>query len=291
MITEQANPNSEQIDTLPALEIVQIINREDQTVAKAVEAALPQIARAVEAITSRIEQGGRLIYIGAGTSGRLAVLDAAECVPTYSVPPDLVQAVMAGGERALIHSVEGAEDDRSLARHDLAAIPLTSKDTLVGIAASGTTPYVLEAITYAKELGAVTVGVSCNVPAPLLDAADIAIGVVSGPEVIAGSTRMKAGTAQKLVLNMLSTATMIKLGKVYGNLMVDVSVSNDKLLRRARGLVEKITGLEADHAAELLTQANNEVKTAIVMGRKQVDAFTARELLAQANGHLRRVIG
>ncbi len=291
MITEQSNPNSEQIDTLPTLEIVQIINREDQTVAKAVEAVLPQIAQAVEAITSRIEQGGRLIYIGAGTSGRLAVLDAAECVPTYSVPPDLVQAVMAGGERALIHSVEGAEDDRALARHDLAAIPLTSKDTLVGIAASGTTPYVLEAIAYARELGAVTVGISCNSPAPLLDAADIAIGVVPGPEVIAGSTRMKAGTAQKLVLNMLSTATMIKLGKVYGNLMVDVSVSNDKLLRRAKGLITKITGVEADRATELLTQANNEVKTAIVMGRKQVDAPHARELLAQANGHLRRVIG
>ncbi len=291
MITEQANPRSEKIDTLSALEIVQIINREDQMVAKAVEAVLPQIAAAVEAITRRIEQGGRLIYIGAGTSGRLAVLDAAECVPTYSVPPDLVQAVMAGGERALIHSVEGAEDDRALARHDLAAIPLTSKDTLVGIAASGTTPYVLEAIACARELGAVTVGISCNVPAPLLDAADIAIGVVSGPEVIAGSTRMKAGTAQKLVLNMLSTATMIRLGKVYGNLMVDVSVSNDKLLRRARGLVAKITGVDDGRATQLLTQANNEVKTAIVMERKQVDATNARELLAQANGHLRRVIG
>jgi len=291
MITEQANPNSEKIDMLSALEIVQIINHEDQLVAKAVEAALPQIAQAVEAITNRIEQGGRLIYIGAGTSGRLAVLDAAECVPTYSVPPDLVQAVMAGGERALVHSVEGAEDDRALARRDLAAIHLTGKDTLVGIAASGTTPYVLEAIAYAKELGAITVGVSCNVPAPLLDTAEIAIGVVPGPEVIAGSTRMKAGTAQKLVLNMLSTATMIRLGKVYGNLMVDVSVSNDKLLRRARRLIQTITGVEADRAAELLSQAGNEVKTAIVMERKQVDAQTARELLAQASGHLRRVIG
>jgi N-acetylmuramic acid 6-phosphate etherase len=291
MITEQPNPRSEQIDTLPALEIVQIINREDQTVAKAVEAVLPQIAQAVEAITSRIEQGGRLIYIGAGTSGRLAVLDASECVPTYSVPRELVQAVMAGGNYALINSVEGAEDDRAAARVDLAAIHLSGKDTLVGIAASGTTPYVLEAIAYAHELGAVTVGVSCNAPAPLLDAADIAIGVVPGPEVIAGSTRMKAGTAQKLVLNMLSTATMIRLGKVYGNLMVDVSVSNDKLLRRARGLVARITGVDADRAAELLSQANNEVKTAVVMQRKAVDAPTARALLAHANGHLRRVIG
>ncbi|MBI1280823.1 MAG: N-acetylmuramic acid 6-phosphate etherase [Anaerolineaceae bacterium] len=291
MITEQPNPSSEQIDMLSPLEIVQIINREDQMVAKAVEAALPQIAQAVEAITSRIEQGGRLIYIGAGTSGRLAVLDAAECVPTYSVPPDLVQAIMAGGERALVHSVEGAEDDRALARRNLEALPLTSRDTLVGIAASGTTPYVLEAVTYARELGAVTVGIACNIPAPLLDAVDIPIGVVSGPEVIAGSTRMKAGTAQKLILNMLSTATMIRLGKVYGNLMVDVSVSNDKLLRRAQGLVAKITGVEADRAAELLNQARNEVKTAIVMERKQVDPAKARELLAQANGHLRRVIG
>jgi len=291
MITEQANPRSEQIDILPALEIVQIINREDQTVAKAVEAVLPQIAQAVEAITSRIEQGGRLIYVGAGTSGRLAVLDAVECVPTYSVPPDLVQAVMAGGDIALTHSVEGSEDDRAAARVDLAAIQLSGKDTLVGIAASGTTPYVLEAMAHAHELGAVTVGISCNAPAPLLDAADIAIGVVPGPEVIAGSTRMKAGTAQKLILNMLSTATMIRLGKVYGNLMVDVSVSNDKLLRRARGLVAKITGVDADRAAELLSQANNEVKTAVVMQRKQVDALTARQLLAQASGHLRRVIG
>jgi N-acetylmuramic acid 6-phosphate etherase len=289
--TEQANPNSAQIDTLPALEIVQIINREDQTVAKAVEAALPQIAKAVEAITNCIEQGGRLIYVGAGTSGRLAVLDAVECVPTYSVPPELVQGIMAGGETALIHSIEGAEDDRAAARRDLAAIALTGKDALVGVAASGTTPYVLEALAYAHELGAITVGISCNVPAPLLDASDIAIGVVPGPEVIAGSTRMKAGTAQKMVMNMLSTATMIRLGKVYGNLMVDVRVSNDKLLRRARGLVAKITDVNADRAAELLAQADNEVKTAVVIQRKQVDAAAARQLLPQANGHLRRVIG
>lgn len=291
MITEQPNPHSAKIDTLSPLEIVQVINREDQTVAKAVEAALPQIAKAVETITNRIEQGGRLIYVGAGTSGRLAVLDAVECVPTYSVPRELVQAVMAGGDRALTHSIEGSEDDREAARVDLAAIQLSGKDTLVGIAASGTTPYVLEALAYAHELGAVTVGISCNSPAPLLDAADIAIGVVPGPEVIAGSTRMKAGTAQKLVLNMLSTATMIRLGKVYGNLMVDVSVSNAKLQRRARGLVEKIANVTQERATELLTQAHNEVKTAIVMERKQVDAETARKLLAQVKGHLRRVIG
>jgi N-acetylmuramic acid 6-phosphate etherase len=291
MITEQPNPHSEKIDTLSPLEIVQVINHEDQTVAKAVEAALPQIAKAVETITNRIEQGGRLIYVGAGTSGRLAVLDAVECVPTYSVPRELVQAVMAGGDRALTHSIEGSEDDREAARADLAAIQLSGKDTLVGIAASGTTPYVLEALAYAHELGAVTVGISCNTPAPLLEAADIAIGVVPGPEVIAGSTRMKAGTAQKLVLNMLSTATMIRLGKVYGNLMVDVSVSNAKLQRRAQGLVEKIAGVTTERATELLTQANNEVKTAIVMERKQVDAETARKLLAQVKGHLRRVIG
>lgn len=291
MITEQANPLSEQIDTLPALEIVRIINSEDQTVAKAVEAVLPQIAKAVETITTRIEHGGRLIYIGAGTSGRLAVLDAAECVPTYSVPRELVQAVMAGGNTALTNSVEDSEDNRDAARADLAAINFNGKDTLVGIAASGSTPYVLEAILYAREKGAVTIGVSCNVPAPLLDSADIAIGVVPGPEVIAGSTRMKAGTAQKMVLNMLSTATMIRLGKVYGNLMVDVNVSNIKLLRRAQGLVAKIAHVDVERASQLLTQANNEVKTAVVMERKQVDAATARQLLAQVNGHLRRVIG
>ncbi len=291
MLTEQANPRSTRIDTLSALEIVQIINHEDQLVAQAVEKALPQIAQAVEAITERIENGGRLIYVGAGTSGRLAVLDAAECVPTYSVPPELVHAVMAGGIPALTRSVEGEEDNREGARRDLAAINLSAKDTLVGIAASGTTPYVLESIAYARELGTITVGISCNAPAPLLEAADIAIGVVTGPEVVAGSTRMKAGTAQKLVLNMLSTATMIRLGKVYGNLMVDVAVTNQKLLRRARGLVATITGVDADRAAELLTLADNHVKTAVVMHRQGVDAATARDLLAQANGHLRRVIG
>ncbi len=291
MLTEQANPRSAQIDTLPTLGILQIINREDQTVAQAVEAVLPQIAQAVEAITTAIEGGGRLIYTGAGTSGRLAMLDAVECLPTYGVPPEMVQCVMAGGPKALIHSVEGAEDDRATARIDLAAIGLNSKDILVGIAASGTTPYVLEGLAYAHELGAVTVGISCNAPAPLLEAADIPIGVVPGSEVVAGSTRMKAGTAQKMVLNMLSTASMIRLGKVYGNLMVDVKVSNEKLLKRAHGLVVQITSVDSERAAELLTQADNEVKTAVVMQRKQVDAATARDLLAKAGGHLRRVIG
>lgn len=291
MLTEQANPRSAQIDSLSALEIVQIINHEDQTVALAVEKALPQVAQAVEAITRCIENGGRLIYIGAGTSGRLAVLDAAECLPTYSVPPDLVQAVLAGGQSALTRASEGAEDNREAARRDLAAINLTATDALVGIAASGITPYVLEGIAYAGECGAVTIGIACNVPAPLLDAVQIPIGVMTGPEVVAGSTRMKAGTAQKLILNMLSTATMIRLGKVYGNLMVDVSVTNQKLLRRARGLVSQIAGVDATRAAELLAQSNNEVKTAVVMSRQGVDAPAARSLLAAANGHLRRVIG
>ncbi len=291
MQTEQANPLSDKIDTLPILNVLQIVNREDQTVPLAVERSLPQIEKAVKTITTRLEEGGRLIYVGAGTSGRLGVLDAVECVPTYGTPPELVVGVIAGGMAALTEAVEGAEDNRTAARADLAAIHLNANDAVVGIAASGTTPYVLEAMAYAHKLGAATIGISCNVPAPLLETVDIPIGIVLGPEVIAGSTRMKAGTAQKLVLNMLSTATMIQLGKVYSNLMVDVRVTNAKLLRRARDLVVLLTGVEADRAAELLTQADNEVKTAIVMQRKGVDVITARNLLAQARGHLRQIIG
>ncbi|MEZ4668314.1 MAG: N-acetylmuramic acid 6-phosphate etherase [Anaerolineae bacterium] len=291
LITEQANPRSQGIDQMSTLEILRTINTEDQGVAYRIVQALPQIEKAVDAITASIESGGRLIYAGAGTSGRLGMLDAAECVPTYGTPPELVQCVMAGGLKALVQAAEGAEDDRAAARANLAAIQLGSRDMLVGIAASGTTPYVLEAVAYATELGAGTVGIACNDPAPLLEAVQIPIGVPVGPEVVAGSTRMKAGTAQKLVLNMISTATMIRLGKVYGNLMVDVKVTNAKLLTRARKLVAQIADVDMERAADLLAQANNEVKTAVVMQRKQVDVETARSLLAQAGGHLRTVIG
>ncbi len=279
-----------QIDRLSALEIVQVMNAEDATVAAAVRAALPAVAEAVEVIAARLQNGGRLIYVGAGTSGRLGVLDAAECVPTFSVPPTLVQALIAGGPAALVQAIEGAEDDREAGRADLLALDVTAKDAVVGIAASGRTPYVIAALEAAAEHGAATIGISCNAPAPVLDAAQIKIAALVGPEVITGSTRLKAGTAQKLILNMLSTASMILLGKVYGNLMVDVKVTNKKLADRARRIVMEVTGVDADEAARLLTLTNNEVKTAIVAGLLDVTPDEARARLAAAQGRLRDVI-
>ncbi len=290
MLTESQNPNTLEIDCLSTLEIVERINDEDAKVALAVRAALPQIALAVDGIAARIERGGRLIYVGAGTSGRLGVLDAAECVPTFNTDPALVVGLIAGGTRALTVAVEGAEDDREAGRADLLAIGLTANDAVVGIAASGRTPYVLGALAYAQEIGALTVGVACNVPSAVLDAANIAIGVPVGPEVITGSTRMKAGTAQKLVLNAISTATMIKLGKVYGNLMVDVRPTNEKLVDRARRIVAQIAGVGYDEAARLLDASGGEVKTAIVIARRGVAPDAARDLLAAAGGLLRVVI-
>lgn len=290
MITEQTNPRSQDIDRLSTLDMLRVINDEDRTVADAVQKALPEIAQAVDAIHARLAQGGRLIYMGAGTSGRLGVLDATECVPTYSAPPELVQALIAGGAEAMFHSIEGAEDDRGQGADDLRRLGLTAKDAVVGIAASGRTPYVLGALDYAREQGALTVGLSCNVPAPLLDAAEIKIGVPVGPEVIAGSTRMKAGTAQKLVLNMISTAVMVKSGKVYGNLMVDVHVTNSKLTARARRIIQQVTGVDEAQAADLLQRAGGKAKVAIVMHKRGVDADEARKLLDQAGGHLRAVI-
>lgn len=291
MLTEQPNPRSQGIDQRSTLEMLQIINGEDQKVALAVAQALPQIAQAVDGIVEQMQKGGRLFYVGAGTSGRLGVLDAVECVPTYGTPPELVQGIIAGGEGAITHSIEGAEDDAQAGCDVLVAHGLTSNDAVVGIAASGRTPYALGAVGYAREIGALTVGLACNDPSPLLKSVAIPIGVVVGEEVIAGSTRMKAGTAQKLVLNMLSTAVMIKLGKVYDNLMVDVRASNEKLVIRARRLVERLTGVDEAAASALLAQAANDVKTAVVMHRKGVDAASARELLAGAGGRLRGVIG
>ncbi|MCC6615516.1 MAG: N-acetylmuramic acid 6-phosphate etherase [Anaerolineae bacterium] len=290
MITEQQNPRTLDVDQLSTLDIVTRINAEDWTVAEAVARALPTIAQAVDAIVVRLRDGGRLFYVGAGTSGRLGILDAVECVPTYNTPPQLVQGLIAGGEAAFTRSIEGVEDDMDAARRDLMAQGMTARDAVVGIAASGQTPYALGALNYAREQGALTVGISCNEPAPLLDAADIAIAVVTGPEVITGSTRMKAGTAQKMVLNMLSTTTMVKLGKVYGNLMVDVQVKNEKLLLRARRIVAQVGHVETERAAELLAAAHDDVKVAIVMARRGVNAETARSLLSGAGGLLRQVI-
>lgn len=289
MLTEQRNPNTTNIDQLSALEIVQRINAEDQTVAMAVQATLPQIAQAVEGIVERLGRGGRLIYLGAGTSGRLGILDAVECVPTFNTEPEQVQALVAGGDTAFLKAVEGAEDNRDAAAADLKARSLGANDALIGIAASGRTPYVLGGIAYGRSIGALTVGVSCNVPSALLDAVEIGIGVPVGPEVITGSTRMKAGTAQKMVLNMLSTAAMIRLGKVYGNLMVDVKVTNEKLKGRARGILEEITGLDAEAAAKLLDESGNQVKVAAVMHHRQVDRETAQRILEENDGFLRRV--
>lgn len=290
MITEQQNPNSQNLDQLSTLDMLQTMNDEDQKVALAVRAVTPAIAEAVDAIYERLAQGGRLIYVGAGTSGRLGVLDAAECVPTFGTPPEKVMGIIAGGYEAMFNSIEGAEDRVEGGLNDLRALNLTERDAVVGIAASGTTPYVLGALNYAMRIGALTVGLTCNTPAPVLDAAQIKIGVVPGPEVLTGSTRLKAGTAQKLVLNMISTAVMVRLGKVYGNLMVDVQITNDKLARRARGIVERVTGVDSARADHLLRAAGGSAKVAIVMQMRKTDAANARALLDEVGGHLRRVI-
>lgn len=290
-LTEQQNPNTSRIDSLPTLDMLRLINDEDQKVAAAVRETLPAIAEAVDGITARLAGGGRLLYIGAGTSGRLGVLDAVECVPTFSTPPDLVQGLIAGGPAALTRAVEGAEDDTDAARADLERAHLTAADALVGIAASGATPYVVAGLQYAAQVGALTVGVACSAPAPVLDVAQVKIAALVGPEVIAGSTRLKAGTAQKLILNMLSTGVMIKLGKVYGNLMVDVQITNQKLARRAARIVQQLTGVDEARAVQLVREAGGAVKVAVVMARRDVDAETARALLREAAGRLRAVIG
>jgi N-acetylmuramic acid 6-phosphate etherase len=290
MLTEQRNPRTTDIDRLSTLEILEIINDEDATVAAAVRRALPQIARAVDTIVDGLRHGGRLLYVGAGTSGRLGVLDAVECVPTFSTDPDMVQGIVAGGEAAITRSIEGAEDDREAGRAAIRERAVARHDTVVGLAASGRTPDVIGALEEANARGAATVAVACNDPVPLFEAAQIAIPALVGPEVIAGSTRMKAGTAQKMILNMLSTASMIRLGKVYGNLMVDVRVSNQKLAARARRIVSEVTGTSEEEAARLLTLADNQVKTAIVVGLLGLSPDEARARLAAAQGMLRRVI-
>ena len=291
MQTETRNPKSRHIDQLSTLDALRIMNEEDATVTLAVREALPAIARAVDLIVARLRDGGRLFYVGAGTSGRLAVVDASECVPTFNTDPSLVQAIIVGGSAALVTSVEDAEDNRERGGEDLRARGVTAADVVVGIAASGRTPYVLGALDVARATGAATIGLACNAPAPLLEAADIAIGVVTGPEVVSGSTRLKAGTAQKLVLNMLSTASMIQLGKVYGNRMVDVRVSNEKLLDRARRIVAEVAGISLERAAELLDAADHQAKTAIAMARLGIDAPAAQAALDRVGGRLADIIG
>jgi N-acetylmuramic acid 6-phosphate etherase len=289
LLTEQPNPASARIDELPTEEVLRVINNEDRKVAEAVGREIPNIARAVDAIVDAIEKGGRLFYIGAGTSGRLGVLDASECPPTYSVPPQLVNGIIAGGESALSHATEASEDDAEMGARDLAARGFTAGDVLVGIAASGRTPYVLGAVAAARALGAVTAGVSCTPDSELARAVDIPITPVPGPEVVAGSTRMKAGTAQKLVLNMLSTATFIRLGYVYGNLMVNVQPRNEKLVDRARRIVMSAAGVAYERAAELL-DAGGSVRAAIVMAKAGVDRAEAERRLEKARGRVSKAI-
>jgi N-acetylmuramic acid 6-phosphate etherase len=288
--TEKRNPATDAIDRMSALEIARVMNAEDATVAGAVGRELPQIAAAIEGITARLRQGGRLLYMGAGTSGRLGVLDASECPPTFNTPPELVVGWIAGGPGALTRSIEGAEDSAEAGRTDASRLGITSADALVGIAASGRTPYVLGAVAYARERGALTVGLACNSGTPLAQAVDIMIAPVVGPEVVSGSTRLKAGTAQKMVLNMLSTGAMILLGKTYGNLMVDMQPTNGKLRRRAVAIVAQATGLPDTEAEALLRAAHDEVKTAIVAALAGVAPTEARERLVAAGGVVRAAL-
>ena len=286
LITEQRNPNSMHVDSLSALEIVQLMNQEDKQVPLAIEKCLPQIAQAVERIVAAFQQGGRLVYIGAGTSGRLGVLDASECPPTFGVPPEMVKGIIAGGERALRHPIEGAEDSKTQAVVDLQTIQFSSKDVLVGIAASGRTPYVIGALEYAKSLGSVTVSIASNPNSAMANIVDIAIDTVVGPEVLTGSSRLKSGTAQKLVLNMLTTTSMILMGKCYQNLMVDVQASNEKLKARAIRIVMQATDCDKILAEETLKQADQNAKLAIMIILSGLDRAQAEALLEKHHGKL-----
>lgn len=290
MITEQRNPNSMNIDQLSALELVKVINHEDKQVPLAAEKCLPQIAQAVEKIVQAFQNGGRLVYIGAGTSGRLGVLDASECPPTYGIPPEMVVGIIAGGERALRHPIEGAEDNTERGKADLQAVNFSPKDVLVGIAASGRTPYVIGALEYAKSLGATTVSIASNPNSAMAQIAEIAINTVVGPEVLTGSSRMKSGTAQKLVLNMLTTASMVMIGKCYSNLMVDVQASNEKLKARAIKIVMEATECDRTVAENALKIAENNAKLAIMMILSDSDKATAEQLLSVHHGKLRQAL-
>ena len=288
--TEGVNPNTRNIDQLSTIDMVTLVNNEDKKVADAVEVELPNIARAVDVIAAQMSKGGRLIYSGCGTSGRLGVLDASECPPTFSTEPGQVQALMAGGVGAMFVAVEGAEDDFEMGQEDLKNNGFSDKDVLVGIAASGRTPYVLGALEYAKQCGAPTISLSCCPGSAVTQVSDIAIAPMPGPEVVTGSTRLKSGTAQKMVLNMLSTCTMIRLGKVYGNLMVDVKASNAKLIRRCERIVSLATGITEEEAVGYLEQCNYRPKIAIVMVKCAVDAQKAVALLEEFHGRIADVV-
>jgi N-acetylmuramic acid 6-phosphate etherase len=291
LLSEEKNRASERIDRVSTVELLQIINREDQTVADAVSQEIPRIAAAVDAIVERFRQSGRLFYLGAGTSGRLGVLDATECSPTFGTPAERVQGLLAGGESAIFRASEGSEDDPKAGQADLEARCFGPKDVLVGITASGRTPYVLGAVAYARSLGALTVGLSCNPESQLSRNVDVAITPVVGPEVIAGSTRMKAASAQKLVLNMISTAVMVKMGYVLGNLMVKLQLNSKKLIARGRRIVAEVAGCDNDLAARALAQADHDVRVAILMAKFGLAPDAALQRLAEAGDSLSRAIG
>ena len=289
-VTEARNPATALIDTVPTLELVRLLNAEDRTVAAAVAGEAERLAAAIDAIAAHMAQGGRLIYLGAGTSGRLAVLDAAECPPTFGTAPGQVLALIAGGERAVRDAVEGAEDDREAGARDVVAQQVTPLDSIVGIAASGRTPYVLGGMAEARRCGCLVVSLACHHPSPMAELADLWIAPVTGPEALTGSTRLKAGTAQKLALNTLSTGVMVRLGKTFGNLMVDVQASNAKLRDRARRIVEQACDLSPQAAEAALVACNHEVKTAIVAQLAGLSPAAARERLSRASGAVRAAL-
>ena len=290
MSTETRNQNTMNLDIMTPLEVVTVMNQEDAKVPAAITPALPNIAQCVSWAIESIEAGGRIIYMGAGTSGRLGVLDAVECPPTFGVAPEVVVGLIAGGEKAFVKAVEGAEDSRELGRQDLIDINLQKRDIVIGIAASGRTPYVLGGLAYAKEVGCHTVGISCNPGSAVGAAGELAIEVVPGPECLTGSTRLKSGTCQKLILNMISTATMVGCGKAYQNLMVDVMQTNEKLVVRAQNIVMEATGCDRETAAEKIALAGGNAKTAITMILADCGVEEARERLARAKGHVREAI-
>lgn len=290
MTTETRNQATMNLDGMTPLEIVTAMNREDAKVPQIIEPLLPKIAHAVEWAVCALENGGRMFYMGAGTSGRLGVVDAVECPPTFGVSPDLIVGLIAGGDRAFVKAVEGAEDSRTMGELDLQCRQLNCKDLVVGIAASGRTPYVLGGLDFARQNGCRTIAICCNADSEVAKAADLAIEAVVGPEVLTGSTRLKAGTAQKLILNMISTAAMVGIGKAYQNLMVDVMQSNEKLQVRAEKIVMEATGVDRETAETAIAQADNSVKTAITMILIGCDAKTARARLKQAGGHVREAI-
>jgi N-acetylmuramic acid 6-phosphate etherase len=290
LTTEARNPASERIDSLSAREIVDVMNGQDAGVAEAVGREADAIARAIDVIAARIRDGGRLVYLGAGTSGRLGVLDASECPPTFSTPPEMVVGIIAGGRRALTNAVEGAEDSPQQGADDLKTAGLSDRDVVVGIATSGRTPYVIGGLRYARELGAFAVGFSCNDGSAVSAECDLNITPVVGPEIVSGSTRLKAGTATKMVLNMLTTGAMVRLGKTFGNLMVDLRASNTKLMDRTRRITAQLTGLSESAAENLLNRCEGELKTAVVVQIRDVSPEAARQLLVQADGHLRQAL-